>query len=142
MYQKRRISLVRVRKVMLIFLQWIIALLAIAGAFFIAGIGGSTASNILGYWDLPVAGFCAAIAVVLTTYFAVPSRKFVLAICAFLAGALVAWRFLEPSWYPENFGKLAYQDTHLPLIATYAGGAIGLVIVGIVSFSKRHSARP
>lgn len=124
------------------FRQWILAVLAVAGAFFLAGIGGSAATDMLGYWHLPGAGFCAALAVVLTTYFAAPSHKLVLAGCAFLAGALVAWRFLEPSWYPENYEKLAYKDTHLPLIATYVGGVIGLVVVGIVSFSQRLSARP
>lgn len=124
------------------FREWIIAVLAIAGAFFLAGISGSIATDMLGYWHLPGAGFCAAIAVVLTTYFAAPSHKLTLASFAFLAGAFVAWRFLEPSWYPENYAKLAYKDTHLPLIATYAGGVIGLVVVGIVSFSKRVSAKP
>ena len=124
------------------FRQWITAALAIAGAFFLAGIGGSVATDMLGYWHLPGAGFCAGIAVVLTTYFAAPSHKLALAGCAFLAGALVAWRFLEPSSYPESYAKLAYKDTHLPLIATCAGGVIGLVVVGIISFSKRLSAKP
>ncbi len=113
--------------------HWILAALAVLGAFLIAGIAGSAATKALGFWHLPGAGFSAALAVVLSAYFSVPSRRFLCACCAFAIGAAVAWMLLEPSWYPESYGALAYQPTHLPVIATYLGGVAGLVIAGVLS---------
>jgi hypothetical protein len=112
--------------------RWILLILAVFGSFFIAGIAGSIVSDMLGYWDTPGAGFCAALAVVLTTYLVAPDRKFVSACRAFAIGAVVAWFFLEPSWYPEHYLQRAYEPTHLPLIVTYLGGAIGLAIASIL----------
>lgn len=112
--------------------RWILPILAVFGSFFIAGIAGSIVSDMLGYWDTPGAGFCAAFAVVLTTYFAAPDRKFVNACLAFALGAVAAWFFLEPSWYPEHYRQRAYEPTHLPLFITYLGGAIGLAIAAIL----------
>jgi hypothetical protein len=112
--------------------HWTLAVLAVLGAFFVAGIAGSFATDILGFWHLPGAGFSAALAVVITTYFAAPDRKLLFSCGAFAVGAIVAWLLLEPSSYPETerYGALAYQPTHLPVIATYIGGIIGLAIVG------------
>ena len=112
--------------------QWVIAVLAILEAFFVAGILGGFAAGRLGFWHLPGSGFCAALAVVLSTYFAVPSHKFLMALCALGVGALVAWPLLEPSSYPESYGAQAYQQTHLPVISTYIGGAIGLLVAGVL----------
>ena len=113
--------------------RWILAALAVLGAFLAAGIAGSAATGALGFWHLPGAGFSAALAVVLSSYFAPPSRRFVCACCAFAIGAILAWMLLEPSWYPERYGALAYQPTHLPVIATYLGGLVGLAIAGVLS---------
>src|SRR5258705_518331 len=55
--------------------QWTLAMLAVLGAFFVAGISGSIATDALGFWHLPGAGFLAALAAVVTTYFAAPSQK-------------------------------------------------------------------
>lgn len=114
--------------------QWTLAVLAVLGAFFIAGIAGSLATDAMGFWHLPGAGFFAALAVVVTTYFAAPSRKVLFSGGAFVVGAIAAWALLEPSSYPETqrYGELAYQPTHLPALATYIGGIIGLAIVGIL----------
>lgn len=114
--------------------QWTLAILAVLGAFFVAGIAGSFATDILGFWHLPGAGFFAALAVVVTTYFAAPSRKFLFSCGAFAVGAIAAWVLLEPSSYPETsrYGGLAYQPTHLPVAATYIGGIIGLAVVGVL----------
>ena len=114
--------------------QWMLAILAVAGAFFLGGIGGSIAMDLLGFWHIPGAGFCAALAVVLITYVAAPKFKFTLSCFAFLVGALAAWMVLEPSWYPDmkRYGTAAYQPTHLPVIATYIGGIIGLLVAGVL----------
>ncbi len=114
------------------FKQWILAVLAVLGAFFVSGIAGSIATDILGFWHIPGAGFFAALAVVVTTYFAAPSRKLLFCFGVFAVGAIAAWVVLEPSWYPDTrrYGTLAYEPTHLPVIATYIGGIIGLAIVG------------
>ena len=58
--------------------------------------------------------------------------KFTLCGAALVAGALLAWLVLEPSFYPdmERYGALAYQPTHLPVIATYSGGIVGLLVAG------------
>ena len=110
--------------------EWSLASLAIFGAFFIAGLTGSFITDYLGLWHLPGAGFAAALAVVLTTYFASPSHKFRSSCIALLVGAVVAWIFIEPSWYPDTrrYGDLAYQPTHLPFVATLTGGILGLLV--------------
>jgi hypothetical protein len=113
---------------------WILAILAVSGAFLVAGIAGSIVTGMLGFWDLPGAGFCAAMAVVLATFYAAPQRSLLITCSVFAAGAAAAWFFLEPSWYPENYGALAYQPTHLPFIVTCSGGLVGLVLVGVLRF--------
>lgn len=115
-------------------MQWSLAVLAVLGAFFVAGIAGSIAADILGFWHIPGAGFFAATAVVVTAYLAAPRRKALFSCAAFALGASAAWILLEPSFYPESqrYGDLAYQPTHLPIVATYIGGIIGLAIVGIL----------
>ena len=67
--------------------QWILAFLAVAGAFFLAGLGGSVAADLLGFWHIPGAGFCSALAVVLATYVAAPSSSS-------RSAALPLWRAL------------------------------------------------
>ena len=113
--------------------RWILAPLAVFGAFLIAGIAGAFATGALGFWSLPGAGFCAAPAVVLSAYFAAPkSRRLLCAGCAFVIGAVAAWVLLEPAWYPESYGApRAYQRTYLPFIATCIGGVVGLVAIGV-----------
>lgn len=115
-------------------MQWSLAVLAVLGAFFVAGITGSLATDMLGLWHIPGAGFFAALAVVVTAYLAAPKRKVLFSCTAFVLGSIAAWLLLEPSSYPESqrYGELAYQPTHLPVAATYLGGIIGLAIAGIL----------
>jgi len=124
--------------------QWILAALAIFGAFIAAGICGSIATDLLGLWNRPGAGFCAASAVVVSTYVAVPHHRSLLACCAFGLGAAVAWVLLEPSWYPENYGAQGYEPTHLPIIATYVSGLLGLAAAGIhrLRSGPNNSSKP
>jgi len=113
-------------------LKWLLMLLAVLGGFFTAAIVGALITAYAGFWDLPAAGFCAAFAVVVVTYLAAPRHKMPSATLAFCIGAVVAWFFLEPSFYPEypaRYQDVAYQPTHLPLIATCLGGILGLAVV-------------
>ena len=113
---------------------WFLAFFAVSGAFFIAGLTGSFITDALGFWHMPGAGFAAAFAVVVTTFFASPSRNFQLACLSLVVGGLVAWRVLEPSSYPdmERYRDIAYQPTHLPLIATLSGGLLGLLLAFVL----------
>jgi hypothetical protein len=114
-------------------LKWTLAVLAVIGGFLVAGIAGGLMAEILGFWDLPGAGFCAAFAVVVVAYLAAPSHKFSFAIAALAVGAVAAWLILIPSYYPESYGdRGAYQPTSLPIILTYAGGIVGLVVAGVL----------
>ena len=114
--------------------DWILAPISVVGAFLVAGMAGLFIGNQWGIWDLPVAGFCAALAVVVTAYLAWSRQKFKAASIALLAGAFVAWIFIEPWWYPETerYGDLAYQTTHLPFLVTLAGGFLGLLIAFVL----------
>ena len=124
---------------MLPFERWFLAFLAVAGAFFIAGVTGSIVTDLAGFWHLPGAGFAAALAVVMTTYVAAPSHKFQASCLALVVGALAAWFLLDSSWYPETdrYDGLAYQETHLPFIATFIGGILGLLLVTLFRSQTR-----
>jgi hypothetical protein len=123
-------------------MKWILALVAVFGAFLAAGLFGSAVTHLLGYWGLPGAGFCAAGAVVLVTYLVVPRHKWPSAVASLFLGAAVAWYFLEPSWYPESYGDRggAYEPTHLPLLATYTGGILGLLVAAFLMQRARAKA--
>jgi hypothetical protein len=108
---------------------WLLPILAVSGAFLVAGMAGAIVMEMLGFWNLPGAGFCAALAVVLTTFYASPQRRYLITCSVFAAGVAAAWFFLEPSWYPESYGAQAYQLTHLPFIVTCSGGLVGLVLL-------------
>lgn len=121
--------------------QWMLALLAVLGAFFVAGLLGAFVAGALGRWPEPVAGFAAAFAVVLVSYVSAPSHRLPAAMAALAAGAVVAWHFLSSSFYPERYVDKAYEPTYLPLIATYLGGLLGLLMATIHSRRSRRRAR-
>jgi hypothetical protein len=114
-------------------LKWTLAILAVLGGFTLAGTLGSFATDLAGFWHLPGAGFSAAFAVVVVAYLAAPSHKLLSATVALFLGAIAAWLVLEPSWYPESYGdRGAYEPTHLPIIVTYAGGVLGLIVAAAI----------
>jgi hypothetical protein len=114
-------------------LRWALAVLAVLGGFTVAGILGGLATDFAGFWNLPGAGFSAAFAVVVVAHLAAPSHKLRTATVALVLGAVVAWLLLEPSFYPESYGNRgAYEPTHLPVIATYIGGLLGLVAAALI----------
>lgn len=114
-------------------LRWGLAFLAVLGGFFAAGVLGALATEFAGFWHLPGAGFSAAFAVVVVAYLAAPSHKRLASTVALVLGAAVAWVLLEPSFYPESYGERgAYEPTHLPVIATYAGALLGLLVSSLI----------
>ncbi len=114
-------------------LRWALALLLVFCGFVVTGMLGGLIAGFVGLWHLPGAGFSAAFAVVIAAYLAAPSHKLGSAFTALILGAIAAWLLLEPSFYPESYGdRDAYQPTHLPIIATYIGGLLGLLAAVLI----------
>lgn len=120
-------------------MKWILAVLVVLGSFWFAGMAGAFAATLLGFWHVPGGGFSAAAVVVVVAYIAAPRHKFLATALILAFGAVSAWLLLEPSWLPESYGERgAYQPTHLPIIATYAGALFGLAAIMVL---RRYSAR-
>jgi len=116
-------------------IKWATFVFAVIGAFFLCGIGGAVTAEWLGLWVLPVAGFCAAFGVVSLAFVSAPAKRSEVAITVFVAGALLAWFLIEPSWYPEIYEEKAYQSTHFPFLVTILGGVVALAIA-LLPFKK------
>lgn len=104
--------------------SWLRAPVYVAGAFLVSGILGAVLAYTMGFWDTPIAGFCAAFAVVMTSCAAAPRFKLTAAAVSLGAGALVAYWLLRNAYWPENYPN-AYEPTLFPLWCTYGGGAVG-----------------
>lgn len=115
--------------------KWATFVFAVIGAFFLCSIGGVLIAEWLGLWDLPVVGFCAAFGVVSLAFVSAPTKRSEVALTVFVAGALLAWFLIEPSWYPEAYGEKAYQPTHVPFFVTVLGGLVALAIA-LLPFKK------
>lgn len=111
--------------------RWALTLLAVVGAFFAGGIAGAMASAVLGLWDLPCAGFAAALGVVGVAYLVAPTRKFQFAALCLVLGAAFAWHLIGEEWYPEHYDGLAYRSTLLPFASTLVGGILALIAVAL-----------
>ena len=122
---------------------WMLAPFTVAGGFVVAGVGAAMLASAFGVWDLPVAGFAAALAVVLVAEVAAPSHKLAFSVLCFCVGAVVAWWALKGSYYPENHPTKAYLPTYWPLTATLFGGVIGVLaaIVRSLLLKRRPSAQ-
>ena len=116
--------------------KWIICLFAVAGGFIACGIGGAVISSFLGLWELPTSGFCAAFAVVALSYVSAPAHNKAAAVISFAIGAVIAWKVLEPSFFPEAYEGLAYQKTYIPIVSTLTGGLLALAIIFVRFPSK------
>jgi hypothetical protein len=115
---------------------WLRWALFVGGSFLVAGAAGGFAAWCLQLWLLPGAGFCAAAAVVVVGYLAAPAFKLPTSGVVFVVGAVAAWIILEPSWLPESYGDRAYQRTHLPVLATYCGGILGLLVTALLGKTR------
>lgn len=119
--------------------RWAVTLLAVVGAFFAGGIAGAMASEFLGLWDLPCAGFAAALSVVGVAYVAAPTRKFQFAALCLVLGAAFAWRLLGEEQYPEHYDGLAYRSTLLPFASTLVGGVLALIAAAGTELHRRSA---
>ncbi len=119
--------------------RWTVALLAVVGAFLAGGIAGSMASEFLGLWDLPCAGFAAALGVVGVAYLAAPTKKFQFAALCLVLGAAFAWRLLGEEQYPEHYDGLAYRPTLLPFASTLVGGVLALIAAAGAELHRRSA---
>jgi hypothetical protein len=120
-------------------LRWLLALLAVFGAFVAAVIAGSITAEMVGLWSQLGGGFCAALSAMLVSYFAAPTHKVPFTIGVFVLVIVSAWLLLEPSSNPERYDA-AYEPTHLPLIVTCAGGLLGLLAVAAHRIKARAGA--
>jgi hypothetical protein len=120
---------------------WCIAIFAVAGGLVLGGLGGVLCAGLLGFWDTPVGGFCAAFARVGAAYIAAPSHRLSFAAFALAVGAALAWLLLKDSFYPENYPQ-PYRPTWAPLLATYAGGVLAFVSACLWDIQSRRPARP
>ncbi|MFO0931848.1 MAG: hypothetical protein U1E39_03965 [Planctomycetota bacterium] len=115
-------------------------LLAIVAAFFAAGIAGAVAARVLDLWELPCAGFAAALGVVGVAYLAAPTRKFPFAALCLVLGAAVAWHLIGEEWYPEHYDGLAYRSTLLPFASTLVGGLLALTAAAVAELIRRPTS--
>jgi hypothetical protein len=110
-------------------LRWTLMVVVVIASFVVAGFVGAFVAEALGLWFVPSIGFIAAFAVVLATYLSAPTRKLTSALVAMLVGAVVAWLLAQPSYFPASYGEgLAYEPTYLPIVVTYVGGLLGLLV--------------
>ena len=124
-------------------LAWSRAALAVLGAFLAAGFTGAIAADAMGLWAEPVAGACAAFAVVLSAYLFAPTGRLAAAFAALVLGAIAAWRIVGDASFPESYGAQAYQPTELPLLCTIGAGVLALGCATLLSRRVRlrsHSA--
>ena len=116
--------------------RWLLSLFAVLGAFVFCGLGGAVLADVIEVWQTPVAGFCAAFAVVAVAYLSAPARAKGYALGIAVVGTVIACLILRDQVYPETYGELAYQTSWIPLISTIAGGLAALVIVLFPSAQK------
>lgn len=117
--------------------RWAVTLLAVVGAFFAAGIAGAVAARLFDLWELPCAGFAAALGVVGVAYLAAPTRKLPFAALCLVLGAAFAWHLVGEEWYPEQYDGLAYRSTLLPFASTLIGGVLALTAVAGAEVHRR-----
>ena len=109
-------------------LRWLALIPTVTGSFFLTGIAAGLAADILGLWYEPIVGFVCASVVVLVAFLVSPSHKMASATGFLVVGAVAAWWIIRPpSWYPATYEARAYQSTYMPVMLTYAGGAVGWI---------------
>lgn len=116
--------------------EWLISIFAVFGALLVGTVAGSLPLELSGYWHQPGMGFGAAFMVVAVAYLSAPKYKITYTSIMLALGAWIAWYFLEPSYYPESYQEVAYQQTHLPIIATYSGAFVAYI--GCLVLDKIH----
>ncbi len=111
--------------------RWILAVFTIFGGFSLVGFLTILVAELSGLWTTPYGGFAAAMAAVVVTWLAVPRHREAATAVTLMLGVLGAWMLLRHETYPEGHPR-AYALTLIPLIATYAGAVVGLVVVFVL----------
>jgi len=112
-------------------MKWILAILAVLGGWLSGAVAGGFAAGLTGFWEIPGCGVGAAFVTVVVAYLAAPSHKLLSTFVVLVVGAVLAWLVLEPSFYPggRHYRENAYEDTHLPIIATYISAILGFALM-------------
>ena len=110
--------------------RWILAPVLVLASLAAGGIAVGYVANLAGFWGIPGAAFGAAFFAVLAAYFFAPTHKLLSATIVLILGAIAAWQLLVPFNYIEVTadGASIFHPTHSPIIGTYIGGALGLLL--------------
>ena len=108
-------------------MRWFLTPFVPVLVFYLSAVPTLFITIVFSIWIDPAYGFIAAFSVVLSAYSIAPSAKQCIGIIAFFVGAIAAWFIVGESYYPENYAN-PYQPTYLPLMVTYGGGLLGLVV--------------
>jgi hypothetical protein len=115
--------------------KWFMFVSSVVCVFFLCGFVGIAVAGLLNIWMEPTAGFFSAFAVVGVAFYSAPKYKKIASILVFFLGAIIAWKLLGNSHYPESY-KLAYQSTIIPFYITLIGGLLALGIIFVSSYNK------
>ena len=96
--------------------NWIVAALAVVGAFYISTHLGALIGYRFGWSTLATSGFVTAFCVVMVAHYSAPTLKSEFTILVFVIGFGVSLLVLRP------------LANHLPLYATIAGGILALLL--------------
>jgi len=116
--------------------RWLITPFAAVAAAVSGAFAGEFIGITLGLWTWPIAGFIAEFGIGIATYLAAPRFKLAASTALLVLGVGIAWAIVEPSFYPQNF-EPAYKPSHMPIIATVAGGALSLAIAVVLARRAR-----
>ncbi len=119
--------------------NWLLSIFSILGAFLAGGVIGSLAVEAIDIWHQPGMGFGAAFAVVIMAYISAPNYKIIFTSIIFAIGAIISWQIMEPSYLPESYKELAYQKTHIPIIATYTGAFTAYLICLVLAKKYKNA---
>ena len=126
-------------RTVLYWFRWFTLPAWVFGVFMATGILAQVPVRVFGLWEDMWTGIACACTWVLTAYLVAPERKSAAAAALFLAGALVAWKLVGHSWYPESSPK-AYQPSHLPFALTCVSGLGTLALLTIREKRKANMA--
>lgn len=120
--------------------SFLITISAIAAAFFVSAIISFIIAHQLGVWDTLTAGIVAAPTVVVVAYLTTKDHKLAAAVITYVLGACVATYLLGRDSYPVSYER-AYQPTYIPLLATFASGALALGALFVCKMKKEKGAQ-
>jgi hypothetical protein len=105
--------------------KWIITAFATIGAIVSCGLGGAVIASALGYWELPIATFCAAFSGIYLIQIAAPQHGQRCGLALFILADALAWLFLKADYYPDRHAQMSQWN--LPLLSSFAGGLLALL---------------